>query len=237
LDYSNLGDALSIAKKLSSLGTLFKIGSHLFPAAGPQAVREVAALGCGVFLDLKFHDIPSTVSGAMRAVATLPGVRLVNMHALGGAELMRAAAESLRTAIPNGSERPKLLGVTILTSMDEKAIHSVGLSGKLSTHAVRLARLAKKSGLDGVVSSAREAAAIRRACGKNFIILVPGVRPRVPGAKNSRDDQARTATPAEAIRAGADYIVVGRPITAASDPVAAASAVLQEIESALHGRV
>jgi orotidine-5'-phosphate decarboxylase len=237
LDYSNLGDALSIARKLSHLGPLFKIGSYLFPAAGPQAVREIAALGCGVFLDLKFHDIPNTVSGAMRSVATLPGVRLVNMHALGGAEVMRAAAENLRSAVPNGSERPKLLGVTILTSMDEKAIHTVGLAGKLSTHAVRLARLAKKSGLDGAVSSAREAAAIRRACGKDFIILVPGVRPRVPGAKHSRDDQARTATPAEAIRAGADYIVVGRPITAAIDPAAAANAVLQEIESALHGRV
>jgi orotidine-5'-phosphate decarboxylase len=220
------------------LGTLFKVGSYLFPAAGPQAVREISALGCGVFLDLKFHDIPHTVSGAMRSVATLPGVRLVNMHALGGAETMRAAAESLRSAIPHGSERPKLLGVTILTSMDEKAIHTVGLAGKLSTHAVRLARLAKKSGLDGAVSSAREAAAIRRACGKDFIILVPGVRPRVQVSRQSRgDDQARTATPSEAIRAGADYIVVGRPITAASDPLAAANAVLQEIESALHGRV
>jgi orotidine-5'-phosphate decarboxylase len=200
-------------------------------------VREVAKLGCGVFLDLKFHDIPSTVSGAMKSVAALAGVRLVNMHALGGAEAMRAAAESLRSVIPDASQGPKLLGVTILTSMDEEAIHAVGLAGRLSTHAIRLARLAKKCGLDGVVSSAREAAAIRQACGRNFIILVPGVRPHTVGAKNLRDDQARTATPAEAIRSGADYIVVGRPITAAADPVAAAKAVLQEIESALRDRV
>jgi orotidine-5'-phosphate decarboxylase len=148
--------------------------------------------------------------------------------------MMKAAAEALRRAVPRGRARPKLLGVTILTSMDAKAMRAVGICGKPLARAVHLARLAKKCGLDGVVSSAHEAAHIRRACGPGFIILVGGVRPAEHGRK---DDQARVATPAEAIRAGADYLVVGRPITGAKDPHAVASAILEEMRLALRSRV
>jgi orotidine-5'-phosphate decarboxylase len=208
---------------------MFKINIHLFTSAGPEAVRQIAALGPGVFLDLKFHDIPNTVAGAVSAAAGLPGVELLNVHATGSLEMLRAAASSLAQAPPG---RPKLLAVTILTSLNQAALRQVGISGTPGARAVSLARLSKKAGLDGVVASPREIKAIRRACGKDFLIVVPGVRPRQKGGA-ARDDQARTATPAEAIRAGADYLVIGRPITAAPDPKAAAHAILEEMAAAL----
>jgi orotidine-5'-phosphate decarboxylase len=210
---------------------MFKINIHLFTSAGPEAVCQLAALGPGVFLDLKFHDIPNTVAGAVGAAASLPGLELLNVHATGSLEMLRAAASSLARAQPQG-RRTKLLAVTVLTSLNQAALRQVGISGTPKARAVSLARLSKKAGLDGVVASPHEIKAIRRACGKDFLIVVPGVRPRQKGGAR-RDDQARTATPAEAIRAGADYLVIGRPITAAPDPRAATQAILDEISSLL----
>jgi orotidine-5'-phosphate decarboxylase len=203
---------------------LFKVGSQLFTAQGPQAVDKLAGLGFGIFLDLKFHDIPNTVAGAVAAAADLPKVRLLTVHTLGGIAMMRAA----RKAVARKKNRPAVLGVTILTSHDAATLRSVGISGSPASRALALARLAKEAGLDGVVASAHEARAIRRACGRNFLIVVPGVRP----ASASVNDQSRVGTPAEAIRAGADYLVIGRPITAASNPRAAALAIAKEIASA-----
>jgi orotidine-5'-phosphate decarboxylase len=203
---------------------MFKVGSQLFTSEGPRAVQKLAGLGFDIFLDLKFHDIPNTVAGAVAAAAKLPRVRLVNVHASGGVEMMRAARE----AAGRGKARPALLGVTILTSLDAKALRSIGMSGSPASRAVALARLAKRAGMDGVVASAQEVKAIRRACGPKFLIVVPGIRP----AATSANDQSRIATPAETIRAGADYLVVGRPITASRDARTAALAVANEIATA-----
>jgi orotidine-5'-phosphate decarboxylase len=210
---------------------MFKIGSQLFTAAGPQAVREIAALGPGIFLDLKFHDIPNTVAGAILSCVAMPGVQLVNVHALGGGAMLHAAAQAISAAQAMGADRPRLLAVTILTSMDQKAIREVGIGGASKNRVVKLAQLAKKAGVDGVVASVQEARAIRKACGREFLIVTPGVRLKEkPAAKD--DDQARTATPTEAIRAGADFLVVGRPILTAADPRAAAQAIVDEIAAA-----
>jgi orotidine-5'-phosphate decarboxylase len=203
---------------------MFKVGSQLFTTEGPRAVQKLAGLGFDIFLDLKFHDIPNTVAGAVAAAAKLPRVRLVNVHASGGVEMMRAARE----AVGNGKSRPALLAVTILTSLDAKDLRAVGMLGSPASRAIALAQLAKSAGMDGVVASAQEVKAIRRACGPKFLIVVPGIRP----AATSANDQSRIATPAEAIRAAANYLVVGRPITAARDPRTAALAVAQEIATA-----
>jgi orotidine-5'-phosphate decarboxylase len=208
---------------------MFKVGSELFTASGPDIIRKLAKLGTGIFLDLKFHDIPNTVAGAVAAAAKLPGVRLVNLHALGGIEMMRAAREVL----PRRRNRPRLIAVTILTSHDARSMRRIGLTGSPRLRARELARMAKRAGLDGVVCSAHELRAIRQACGRKFLTVVPGIR--LGGAPG--DDQQRTASPAAAIRAGADYLVVGRPITQARDPRAAAEAVVVEIATALRSRV
>jgi orotidine-5'-phosphate decarboxylase len=200
----------------------------LFTGEGPEAVRRIAALGVGIFLDLKFHDIPNTVIGALRVAAALPGIQLINIHAAGGPAMMRAAAGALAPL----ADRPRLLGVTVLTSMDKRTMNIVGVPGTTTKQVLRLARLAKKAGLDGVVTSGHEVKALRRAVGPGFIILVPGIRPRTSSGIRKTDDQERTVTPGDAIRAGADYIVVGRPITGAPDPAAAAQAVLDEIAEA-----
>ncbi len=202
-------------------------------------MEKLRRLGPEIFLDLKFHDIPNTVTGAVSSAMSLPGVRLLDVHTLGGLEMMRAAAKARDESKLPKPQRPKVIGVTILTSMDHGALKEVGIAGPPSKRVVSLARLAKKAGLDGVVASPQEVRAIRRACGKDFLIVVPGVRPEVVRrlwarkGKRKTDDQARVATPAEAIRDGADYLVVGRPITAAPDPEAAARAILDEIGSAL----
>ena len=209
---------------------MFKIGSQLFTNAGPAAVREISQLGAGVFLDLKFHDIPNTVAGAVLAAAAMPGLQLVNVHALGGSAMMRAAAQAVSAGVPMGADRARLLAVTILTSMDQKATREVGIGGPPKTRVVKLAKLAQKAGVDGVVASVQEAKSIRKTCGQDFLIVTPGVRPKSTGGK--KDDQARTATPREAIKAGADFIVVGRPIIAAPDPRAAAQAIVDEIAAA-----
>jgi orotidine-5'-phosphate decarboxylase len=240
LDFDSLNTALKFAKQVADLVGMFKIGSQLFTAAGPAAVKEISALGPGIFLDLKFHDIPNTVAGAVLSSAAMSGVQLVNVHALGGTAMLHAAAQAISAGVPMGADRPRLIAVTVLTSMDQKAIREVGIGGPPKTRVVKLAKLAKAAGVDGVVASVQEARAIRKACGRDFLIVTPGVRPEIKsdssatGAAKPKpaDDQARTATPTEAIRAGADFLVVGRPITAAPDPRAAAKSIVDEIASA-----
>jgi orotidine-5'-phosphate decarboxylase len=232
LDFDSISSALKFASQVADLVGLFKIGSQLFTAAGPTAVKEVSALGPGVFLDLKFHDIPNTVAGAVLAAAAMPGVQLVNVHALGGKAMLEAAAQAISAGVPMGADRPRLLAVTVLTSMDRKAMREAGIGGTPKNRAVNLAQLAKSAGVDGVVASVQEARAIRKVCGSDFLIVTPGVRPNGKANSGKGDDQARTATPAQAIRAGADYIVVGRPVLAADDPRAAAQAIVEEIAAA-----
>jgi orotidine-5'-phosphate decarboxylase len=207
---------------------MFKINIHLFTAAGPEAVRQIGALGSGIFLDLKYHDIPNTVAGAVTAAAELPEVRLLDVHTTGSEAMMRAAAQALATK----ANHPKLLGITVLTSLRQQDLRRVGISGMPAARALSLARVAKRCGLDGVVASPKEVRQIRRGCGQTFLIVVPGIRPAEIQATR-KDDQARVATPAEAVRAGADYLVVGRPITGAADPRHAARAIAQEIAQAL----
>lgn len=232
LDFDSLSSAVKFAKQVADLVGLFKIGNQLFTAAGPAVVKEIAALGPGIFLDLKFHDIPNTVAGAVLSAAGMSGVQLMNIHALGGTAMMKAASQAISAGVPLGADRPRLLAVTILTSMDQKALREVGIGGEPKTRAPKLAKLAKEAGVDGVVASVQEAKAIRKLCGRDFLIVTPGVRPNGKLADGKKDDQARTATPGQAIRAGADYIVVGRPIIAAEDPRAAAQAVVDEIAAA-----
>lgn len=233
LDFDSLKSALSFAKQVSDVVGMFKIGSQLFSNAGPEAVKQVAALGNGVFLDLKYHDIPNTVAGAVLASAAMTGVQLINVHALGGSAMLQAAAQAVSAGVPMGADRPRLIAVTILTSMDQKTMREAGIAGSPLSRAVKLAKLSKKCGVDGVVASVQEAKAIRKACGRDFLIVTPGVRPsEKSGAAKQKDDQARTATPAQAIQAGADYIVVGRPIIAAADPRAAVQTIVDEIAAA-----
>jgi len=231
LDFDSLTAAVKFAQQVADLVGMFKIGSQLFTNAGPDAVREISKLGTGVFLDLKFHDIPNTVAGAVLAAAAMPGLQLVNVHALGGTAMMRAAAQAISAGVPMGADRARLLAVTVLTSMDQKAIREVGIGGPPKSRVVKLAKLAQEAGVDGVVASVQEAKAIRKARGPEFLIVTPGVRPKEQSA-DDKDDQARTATPREAIKAGADFIVVGRPIIAAADPRAAAQAIVDEIAAA-----
>ena len=194
----------------------------LFTAAGPAAVEMVRKRGGRVFLDLKYHDIPATVAGAVEAAVRL-GVGLLTVHASGGAAMLRAAAEAARAA---GRDRPQIVAVTVLTSLDRAALHrELGVPIAVEGHAVQLAVLAREAGCDGVVASPREAARLRAILGPAALIVTPGIRP----AGGSADDQARIATPAIAVRAGADYLVVGRPITGAADPAAAAAAILAEL--------
>jgi orotidine-5'-phosphate decarboxylase len=231
LDFDSLTTAVKFAKQVADAVGMFKIGSQLFASAGPEAVRQLAQLGTGIFLDLKFHDIPNTVAGAVLASAATPGVQLVNVHALGGTAMMRAAAQAVSAGVPMGADRTRLLAVTILTSMDQKTMREVGIGGAPKARVVKLAKLAQQAGVDGVVASVQEAKAIRKACGRDFLIVTPAVRPkdlRVGG----KDDQSRTATPREAIKAGADFIVVGRPILSAADPRAAAQEIVDEIAAA-----
>lgn len=235
------GDAATrMAESLQGRVGMFKVGSELFTAEGPVPVRYLVATGHRVFLDLKFHDIPNTVRAAAREAAEL-GVSMLNVHASGGRKMMEAALEGARPAGTGGGDeaRPKVLAVTILTSLEVQDLQELGVSGTPVETVVRLARLAQSAGLDGVVASAREISALRQACGPDFLIVTPGIRPAsalhhaVRGSA-ATNDQARIATPASAIAAGADYLVVGRPITGAPDPVAAADAIVAEMEEAIH---
>ena len=232
LDFDSLSSALKFAKQISDLVGMFKIGNQLFTAAGPAAVKEISALGPGIFLDLKFHDIPNTVAGAVLSAAAMTGVQLVNVHALGGTAMLEAAVQAISAGVPMGADRPRLLAVTILTSMDQKTMKEVGINGTPKLRVVKLAQLAKKDGVDGVVASVQEAKSIRKACGPDFLIVTPGVRPKDSAVESKSEDQSRKATPTEAIRAGADFLVVGRPIIAAPEPRAAAQAIVDEIAAA-----
>ncbi len=212
LDVPTLAEAVALAKGLAGHVAAVKIGKQLFTAEGPVAIRAMHDLGLRVFLDLKYHDIPNTVAGAVAAAKSL-GAWLLNVHASGGAEMMRAAAKAA-----TGGDRPLVIAVTVLTSFSEDAYRAItGTSRTIEAQVLHLARETKAAGLDGVVASPHEIRAIRRECGPGFLIVTPGVRP----AEAARNDQQRVMTPAEAIRAGADYLVIGRPITAAPDPVAA----------------
>jgi len=228
LDFGRLNEALEMARSLKGLVGMFKINIHLFTAEGPEAVRKIGALDSGVFLDLKFHDIPNTVAGAISAAAEFPEVRMLDVHTTGSETMMRAASQALATR-PNP---PKLLGITVLTSLSRQDLRRVGVHGTPAAKALNLARLAKRCGLDGVVASPKEVRQIRRACGRDFLIVVPGIRPADARGRR-KDDQARVATPGEAIRAGADYLVVGRPITEAADPREAARAIAEEVAETL----
>jgi orotidine-5'-phosphate decarboxylase len=215
LDVATASEALALAERLRGSVAGFKIGKQLFTAEGPSIVRTLAERGDRVFLDLKFHDIPNTVAGAVKAAAST-GAWMINVHAAGGRRMMEAAA----AAAGGKGKRPLVIGVTVLTSLDAAQLSETGVPGSVLDQVRRLARLARASGLDGVVASPHEIAAIREACGPDFLIVTPGIRPAAE--RPAGDDQARTLGPAEAIAAGASYLVVGRPITAAADPVAAA---------------
>jgi orotidine-5'-phosphate decarboxylase len=222
LDTPDLAAAETLVERLGGVVTHFKVGSVLFTAAGPAAVEMVRKHGGRVLLDLKYHDIPATVAGAVEAAARL-GVGLLTVHASGGAAMLRAATAAARAA---GQDRPRIVAVTILTSLDRAALHrELGVPVSVEGHAVHLADLARAAGCDGVVASPREAGRLRAALGAAAVIVTPGIRP----AGGAADDQARVATPAAAVRAGADYLVVGRPITGAPDPAAAAAAILAEM--------
>ncbi|MCA1567162.1 MAG: orotidine-5'-phosphate decarboxylase [Acidobacteria bacterium] len=229
LDVETADEARRLFSLLGVEAGMFKIGSQLFTAAGPQFVREIVAQGGRVFLDLKFHDIPNTVASACREAVRL-GVSLFNVHASGGGEMMRrAAAAAGETAEREGLPRPALVGVTVLTSADASVLAEVGVARALGEQVQSLAKLAASSGLDGVVASPHEIALVRAVVAReNFLLVTPGVRP----SASTHDDQKRVMTPAEAVRAGADYIVVGRAILNATDPLRAAREIVAEMERA-----
>ena len=230
LDVPSAEAGLRLVEPLRGLVGMFKVGLENFTAEGPVLARFLVTVREKVFLDLKLHDIPNTARAAARQAAQL-GVSMFNVHASGGRKMMAAALAGAQegSAGRSGGSRPLVLAVTLLTSLTGEDLGELGISGSPEEAVVRLALLARQAGLDGVVASPREVAALRRALGPGFVIVTPGIRP----AGAAANDQARIATPESAIRAGADYLVVGRPITEAPDPAAAAEAVVREIQKAL----
>jgi orotidine-5'-phosphate decarboxylase len=219
LDVDAATTATTLAERLRGHVGGFKVGSHLFTAEGPPFVRALTALGDRVFLDLKYHDIPNTVASAVRAAARM-GVWMLNVHASGGRGMMRAARDAARQA--DSDRIPLVIAVTVLTSFDGPSLADVGIERQVIAHVEHLALLAQDAGLDGVVASPRETGRVRERCGPDFLIVTPGIR---SGPPKDGDDQVRTMTAADAVLAGANYLVVGRPIIAAPDPAAAADAI------------
>ena len=210
LDYPEAAPALALVDKLQPALCRLKVGKELFTAAGPALLEQFMRRGFEIFLDLKFHDIPNTTAQACKAAASL-GVWMVNVHALGGRKMLEAARE----AVDSSAHRPKLIAVTVLTSMAQQDLADIGINATPAEMVLRLATLARDSGLDGVVCSAQEAALLRKQCGDKFCLVTPGIRP----ANSAADDQSRVMTPLAALQAGASYLVIGRPITQAADPL------------------
>jgi orotidine-5'-phosphate decarboxylase len=222
LDRPDLDGALTLARELRGIVGGLKLGLEFVMAQGPGGVRAVTGVGLPVFLDVKLHDIPNTVAGAMRALAGL-GVQIINVHAAGGPAMMQAAREAAGSA----ADRPRVIAVTVLTSLDAADLEATGVPATPVNQAVRLALMTKECGLDGVVCSPLEIRAIREACGTDVQLVVPGIRPVAAG-----DDQKRTTTPADALKLGADLLVIGRPITAAASPRDAAAAIVASLDRA-----
>ena len=226
LDFDSLEQATDLVRQLSGEVGMFKIGKQLFTHAGPQAVRQIQELGGEIFLDLKFHDIPNTVAKAA-IEATRLGVKMFNVHASGSLEMMRMTVKEVkRVCRQQKLRRPIMLAVTVLTSLNQDDLERVGVERKVSDQVVRLALLTKEAGMDGVVASPHEVGDIREACGRRFVIVTPGIRP----ADENRNDQQRVMTPQDAVCGGVDYIVVGRPIIEAKDPVSAARAIVADMQ-------
>ena len=226
LDVDTSEQAADLVRQLAGEVGMFKIGKQLFTHAGPQAVRQIQELGGEIFLDLKFHDIPNTVAKAA-IEATRLGVKMFNVHASGSLEMMRMTVKEVkRVCRQQKLRKPIMLAVTVLTSLNQDDLQRVGVERKVADQVVRLALLTKEAGMDGVVASPHEVADIREACGRRFVIVTPGIRP----ADGNRDDQRRVMTPQDAVRGGVDYIVVGRPIIEAKDPVAAARAIVADMQ-------
>ncbi|NVD07070.1 orotidine-5'-phosphate decarboxylase [Vibrio sp. JPW-9-11-11] len=222
LDYDNQADALAFVDRIDPSSCRLKVGKEMFTLFGPDFVKELHKRGFSVFLDLKFHDIPNTCSKAVRAAAEM-GVWMVNVHASGGERMMAASREILE---PYGQDRPLLIGVTVLTSMEQSDLAGIGLDLAPQEQVIRLASLTKNAGLDGVVCSAQEASMLKSELGKEFKLVTPGIRP----AGAAVGDQKRIMTPVDAVQAGSDYLVIGRPITQATDP----AAILAEINATLN---
>jgi orotidine-5'-phosphate decarboxylase len=229
LDVETAREALNLFSALKDVAGMFKIGSQLFTSEGPSIVREIVRAGASIFLDLKFHDIPNTVAAA-GVEATRLGVSIFNIHACGGSEMMRCTADAVtEAALREGITRPHIIGVTVLTSAADSTLLEAGFSSSTVEQVRRLARLAYESGLDGVVASPHEVKLVRGAVGqRDFVIVTPGVRP----AGMAHNDQRRVMTPSEAVRAGADYLVVGRAILKAADPSRAAQEIIEEMQRA-----
>lgn len=228
IDTTDIAHAKDLAAAMQKAGCGIKLGLEFFNANGPQGVQEVTAAfpGLKLFIDLKYHDIPNTVAGAVRAITPLAPA-YINVHATGGLEMMRAARDACdETAAKAGITAPKILGVTILTSLDESALAASGFRPGMSDRVIDLAQLTRQAGLDGVVCSAHEIEAIRREIGPDFTLMVPGIRPE----GSSTDDQKRVMTPSEALEKGASHLVIGRPITRAEDPAAAAAAIMATLD-------
>jgi len=226
LDVDTAERAIALADQVRGIAGGLKVGSRLFTMAGPDLVRRLVDSGARVFLDLKFHDIPNTVAQAVDA-AVRTGAWMINVHASGGSAMMQAAARAAADAAASTGRQPVVIGVTVLTSMDEAMLKQTGVARPLPEQVLTLAQMAQAAGLQGVVASPHETAAIRRVCGPDFAIVTPGIRGASAG--QDKNDQARTMGPAEAVKTGASYIVVGRPIIGASNPRAAAAAIVDEL--------